>query len=63
MSSLKEEFPGEEEVIIWIVYHVLITFLSLTGDVIILVGTSKYKAIKMNRVIVSSYITNKCEVT
>ena len=52
MSSQKELLPDEGEVVVWTVYHVVITLLSLSGDVIILVGTYKYKAIKMNRVIV-----------
>ena len=44
--------PGKEETLIWTVYHVAIALLSLFGDTIILVGTTKYKAIKLHRVIV-----------
>ena len=55
MSSQRdtpELIPGKEETIIWTVYHVVIALLSLFGDSIILVGTTKYKAIKLHRVIV-----------
>ena len=44
--------PGEGERMFWTVFHVVIALLSLTGDSIILIGTTRYKAIKLHRVIV-----------
>ena len=55
MSSQRDTaglIPGKEETIVWTVYHVVIAVLSLFGDTIILVGTTKFKAIKLHRVIV-----------
>ena len=46
------DLPGEEEKVLWTVFHVLIALLSLSGDSIILVGTSRYKAIKLHRVLI-----------
>ena len=43
---------GEEERVCWIVFHVIIALLSLTGDSVILIGTTRYKAIKLHRVLV-----------
>ena len=45
--------PGPLERDIWTVCHVLIALLSLTGDSVILLGTIKYRAIKLHRVILA----------
>ena len=46
------DIPGPLEGDIWTVCHVIIALLSLTGDSVILLGTVKYRAIKLHRVIV-----------
>ena len=56
MSSASNETigdpPGVEEKIFWTVFHILVALSSLIGDSVILVGTIRYKAIKLHRVIV-----------
>ena len=44
--------PGKEETICWTIFHVLIVLLSLIGDTLILIGTTRHKAIKLHRVII-----------
>ena len=51
-SGTTADMPGDGEKIVWIVFHVLITVLSLFGDTVVLVGTARYKAIKLHRIIV-----------
>lgn len=42
--------PGERYT--WILYNILITISSLLGDTTILIATTKYRAIKLHRIIV-----------
>ncbi|XP_063692532.1 type-1 angiotensin II receptor-like [Bolinopsis microptera] len=44
--------PGNRERLLWIIFHVIFVSFSLIGDSIILIGATRFKAIKLHRVIV-----------
>ena len=51
-NETMRDLPGEGEKILWTVFHVMVALCSLIGDSVILIGTVRYNAIKLHRVIV-----------
>ena len=53
MKSIGKEFGihSETERGIWVTWTVIVVLSSLLGDSLILIGTIKYKAIKLNKIL------------
>jgi hypothetical protein len=52
INNTLAEIPDNEERVLWVIFHVLITLSTLLGEILILLGTLRYKAIKLHGVIV-----------
>ena len=53
MKSINEKFAihSETELGIWVTWSVIVVLSSLLGDSLILLGTFRYKAIKLNKIL------------